>query len=268
MAGTLLYPYGTQALLTPENRTEPVIRPVQVIFHSHGMKATNDAIGRYFDRDDVNIESTASIGYDGEFREFQYLDRQADANAKANGWSPAGGGLFGAISLEHEGVGGDEPFTHEQVVTDALFLAWANLHLGIPLTPVGKWDSPGIGYHSMFREWNPNGHVCPGRRRVKQIYDEIIPGARWLVSQSDKRSTDIVDRIDFVDGKGAWLLQRDGGVITKGTAPFYGSYPGLGSAATQGGVREFGRIAQTATGGYVLVATSGERYQFDPPSRG
>lgn len=75
----------------------------------------------------------------------------------------------------------------------------------------------------------------------------------------------IVDMAQIPGSKGFWLLTSDGGVRSYGDAPFYGSYPGLPPAARQG-ERTFkgGRIAAYPDGGgYILVASSGEAYEFN-----
>jgi len=65
-------------------------------------------------------------------------------------------------------------------------------------------------------------------------------------------------------GGGVWVLTYDGGVENRGGAPFWGSYPGLTDARTQGD-RNF--IAIEAEGdGYTIISddNNGSSYHFDP----
>lgn len=77
--------------------------------------------------------------------------------------------------------------------------------------------------------------------------------------------TDVTASLSTPSGKGRWLLQYDGGIITEGDAPFYGSYPSLPATARQGRrgfyvltVRDDGRA------GYMLVGTDRSHYRFGP----
>ena len=84
------------------------------------------------------------------------------------------------------------------------------------------------------------------------------------------KPTDIVDALDTPADDGVWLLQRDGGVITKGRAAFYGSYPGLPPGARlddpKDGIRSFVAIKALAGGGYKLIADDGAVYRFKKPA--
>jgi hypothetical protein len=66
------------------------------------------------------------------------------------------------------------------------------------------------------------------------------------------------------DGGGYWLVGADGGVFSFGDAPFEGSLPGIGLAATAVA------ILPTATGlGYIIVTANGRAIGFgDAPQFG
>lgn len=94
---------------------------------------------------------------------------------------------------------------------------------------------------------------CPGNDRRNWIRQGMpIPVPSLVVSE-----------ISYPDGSGGWRLHADGGVFTWGTAPFYGSYPGLPPEARQG-ERTFVKIEPRGDGqpGYVLISNHGERYVF------
>jgi hypothetical protein len=257
------YGYATLQLISPETRTEPRIVPCGVYFHTHGTAGTSEAVGNWFGRADVNVEAHASIAADGEFFQFQFLDRQADAQMAANGWS-SGGVFYGGISVESEDWGDPStPWTPEQMFSGAMFLVHMHLTYGTELRLMTAPRQNAVGYHAQFRE-NAGGHHCPGPVRVAQL-PEMIGIAQYLLDlyRHQQAPTDVVDELDVQSGH--WLLQRDGGVITV-RGDFLGSYPGLGPAAAQGGVRRFGWFEAREDGGYNIIANdpypSGERYQF------
>jgi hypothetical protein len=65
------------------------------------------------------------------------------------------------------------------------------------------------------------------------------------------------------DGKGYWLIARDGGVFAF-KRPFYGSLPGLGVH------KSVARLRSTPSGaGYWMLTTDGGVYRFgDAPAKG
>lgn len=261
------YPYATQQLLSPEATKpygqggEPTIIPRQVIFHTHGFAGSSESVGRYFGKDSIHVEAHASTKLDGRLIQFQSFDRQADAQSWANGFTLPNmpGKLFGAISLEHE-EDASHRFSHAQIITDGLFLAWCSVHLGIPLQILRGQSDAGIGWHKQFAANNPNHHSCPYDGQVAQIR-EIINVANWFLLQSRPTNSDWVGRLKVGDSE--WALQRDGGVITLAGDKFYGSYPGL-PAEKRLGDRYFTQILSRGDGhpGYVLVSNRGEFYVF------
>lgn len=68
----------------------------------------------------------------------------------------------------------------------------------------------------------------------------------------------IVAALDCPTGDGTWLLHRDGGVANLARAKFFGS--ASGAPAFIG--RVAARLEPRPDGGYDILATSGERYQF------
>jgi hypothetical protein len=70
--------------------------------------------------------------------------------------------------------------------------------------------------------------------------------------------------VPTADGKGYWLVGRDGGIFTFGDASYVGSLPGEGISDTITGV------SPTADGGgYLMVSAGGRVYSFgDAPYMG
>lgn len=122
-------------------------------------------------------ESTFGLGgswdgnsLDGVFYQWQVLTRQADAQFDANAF---------ATSIEcsdggHSGV----PFSDKQVAASIQLGVWWCEQTGNPAEPAESWNGKGLGYHSMFYEWNKDHHVCPGEARISQLRNEIWPEIR------------------------------------------------------------------------------------------
>lgn len=260
---SLLYPYATQQLL-PEARTEPVIRPSLYVDHTHGSRGTPEQIGRFFAHDDVVTESHVSFANDGHVVQFQYFNRQADAQGAANNRAISG-------ETQDDGIP-DKPLTQAQIDSKSLFLAWLRIEWGIPLVRCMNATGDGVGHHSAFVSWNRNRHRCPGPVRERQLYELVLPGAQFLIDthhvlgkqEEPMQGTDIITALSTPKDDGAWLLQRDGGVLTKGKAKFLGSYPGL-PASSRRGTRSFVAI-EPFEGGYRLIADDGSIYRFPAPA--
>lgn len=78
------------------------------------------------------------------------------------------------------------------------------------------------------------------------------------------RNSDIVASLRTPDGKGRWKLQYDGGIITEGNAPFFGSYPGLPAEAKMDDDNHRGFfIIEPWNDGYQVTSTDGGDYAFD-----
>lgn len=109
--------------------------------------------------------------------------------------------------------------------------------------------------------------ACPGR-----YLHALITDINALIATRGTLTTDVpleVDvpaphhvtgKLDTLVGNGSWLLQYDGGILTRGDAPFFGSYPGLPEADRQG-ERGFYIIERHGLG-YRLVGTDGAEYIF------
>jgi len=261
------YPNASLQLLVPEHRTEPEITPWQVFTHTHGFNGTSQAVRNYFAKATVNVEAHMSFPLAGQPIQMQYLDRQADAQGRANGFRLPShpGKLLGAISCETEDRGDPNlPFSREQMEDMGLFWAFVSMKFWIPLTLIKSPDESGYSYHRQFRVNNPNSHACPSMVRVEQLPD-VLDIAKWFVAVASKKSTDIVASV--TTEVGTWDVQRDGGVLTvKG--PFLGSYPGLRPEQRAGNpFRQFKSALPRPDGGYTLISEADERYDFPFPPR-
>lgn len=261
------YPYADLQLLVPEDRTEPEITPWQIFAHTHGFKGTSQAVRNYFARLNINVEAHMSFPLLGQPIEMQYLNRQADAQARANGFriKEHPGKLFGAISCEAEDNGDPNlPYSEDQIADHGLFWAFCAMKFWIPLNIIDDPDEPGISWHSRFKVNNPNAHKCPSPVRIEQIPD-IIDVSKWFVAMTLNSNTAVVAHVKT--NVGEWDVQRDGGVITK-KGPFLGSYPGLRPEHRAGNPnRRFKTGVGRADGGYTLISEADEKYDFPYPHR-
>lgn len=160
-------PLGTQ--------TEPSIgTPRILIFHTMvGYLSSTDALfrnGGY-----TGTESTFGVGgpwdgatLDGAVWQWQSLDRQADAQAGGNAY---------ATSIETSD-GGDplRPWSAKQLQALIALGAWWCRQTGNPARLVTNPSQNGLGYHAQFTVWNPDAHTCPGRTRIAQLLDVVVPG--------------------------------------------------------------------------------------------
>lgn len=106
--------------------------------------------------------------------------------------------------------------------------------------------------------------ACPGRHLQAAIPDIRILADLAETQEDDVPApTDVTNALTTPSGKGRWLLQYDGGIITEGDAPFLGSYPALPAKARQG-KRGFYIITSRDDGrpGYMLVGTDRSKYRF------
>lgn len=267
MSTNVVYPNASLQLLVPEHRTEPVIAPWQLFVHTHGFNGTSQAVRNFFARQEVTVEATISFPLAGAPIQMQYLDRQADAQGRANGFRlPAHPGkLLGAISCEFEDRGDPRlPFSDEQIADAGLFWAFCAMKFWIPLELIGHPDQPGTSYHRQFKVNNPNAHACPSPVRVEQIPD-ILGTAKYFVAKATKRGTDVVAQVKT--NVGEWNIHRDGGVTTV-RGLFLGSYPGLRPDQRLGNPgRQFKAAVGRTDGGYTLVSEANEKYDFPYPPR-
>lgn len=121
----------------------------------------------------------------------------------------------------------------------------------------------GINLHS---DWRPT--QCPGPEIAASLprlaFRLTLPfgdAAPDVVSPTFEPALfDIVDALGTPSGGGAWLLAGDGSIYTTGWAPYLGGMnPGTPNGEHFVG-RRAAKLEARDGGGYIIVATSGERY--------
>lgn len=154
---------GAQVIRLPENSTAPALKPKQLTLHSACAPWSGERLGEYWNT--INLESHFYVEYDGSV--FQYMDSglRADAQAAGNAY---------ALSVETaSNIHATDAWTDAQLEGLARIGVWAATTHGIPAHMTPSWDGAGIGYHCLFRQWNPNAHACPGAARQAQMSELI-----------------------------------------------------------------------------------------------
>lgn len=154
-------------------QSEPRIGVPRVLI-AHTMVGTLRGTDGMFRRDGYSgTESTFGIGgdddgaLDGAIWQWQRLDRQADAQFDGNAY---------ATSVETSDGGRPlTPWSPRQAEALIRLGVWWCQTTGNPARLVDSPSDHGIGYHAQFREWNLNGHSCPGSVRLAQLRTEIVP---------------------------------------------------------------------------------------------
>jgi hypothetical protein len=162
------YPGATWAPLPEASEGGKHVK-TQLVFHSTGTRASAAANRQYFARAEVKVESTLIVDYDGGCLQVMETWARAQANGTAN---------RRGISVEVVGVA-SEPYTPAQVERCLDIARWA-----CDTNPIARRQIPaeresGIGWHVMFGAPGPwtsaRGKQCPGRQRIAQVRDVLIP---------------------------------------------------------------------------------------------
>ncbi len=155
---------------------DPRIDAVGILFHV----AVNEgpSLYDYFAHRSGGIESHFYIRRDGTIEQYRDTAYEADANGEGNSF---GSPRRGFLSVETQGMEFGR-WTDEQVASLKRLTVWAAHEHGFPLVKATAWDGHGVGYHRLYREWNKNGHTCPGPDRVAQFNEVFVP---WLRSGAD-----------------------------------------------------------------------------------
>lgn len=172
------FPGATWAPL-PESGSHGRYEKTQIIFHSTGTKASAAANRRYFAQENVPVESTFIVDYDGGCLQIMESYERADANTTAS---------KRAISVEVVGEAG-EPFTPAQLATILDIADWACRTHPIIRQQIPAHDQSGLGWHVMFGAPGPwtsvKGKECPGPQRIRQVRDLIIPAVQRPQQEGD-----------------------------------------------------------------------------------
>lgn len=172
-----VYPGAVLKLLGPQ--TEPLIHPRILVFHTMvGYLKSTDALFRT--NGYSGVESSFGVGgpwdgvgLDGAVWQWQFTDRQADAQAAGNAFCD---------SVEtSDGGDPDRPWSQKQQKSLIDLTVWWCRQTGSPCRLVTSETDHGIGYHRQFADWNPNAHSCPGNVRLAQLKGVIIPSAARIL---------------------------------------------------------------------------------------
>lgn len=134
-----------------------------------------DSLYNWFKTGSGGVESHFYIRYDGTVEQYRDTAYEADAQGAGNSWV-IGSQRYGYVSYETEGMGSGK-WTSAQLTSIKALIKWVNETHGSPWQKTPAYHGRGHGYHSLFPEWNPNGHTCPGPDRIQQFNTIIVP---WL----------------------------------------------------------------------------------------
>lgn len=251
----------------------------------HIMEGTLDGSDSWFHNPQAQASAHFGVGKDG--RMYQWVDTVDKA------WAQAAGNP-NYISIENEGNAGDA-LTDPQLASVAQIVAWVSKTYGTPLTAVDKPGASGLGWHGMGgAAWG--GHLgCPGDP-IKSQRSAILAGAAAALGTTPNGSTTTTTTtpatppapparkvnpmfdpaIGPIAAAAHWpdvpgsvlLLAPTGAVYALFGAPYYGGANGqdyfAGRTAANFDVDANGVVVKNAHGGYTIVATSGEKYDYRP----
>lgn len=187
----------------PEATSQPKIRPTQLILHSIVAPWTPRRTYEYW-RDSTNLESHFGVGYDGAIGQYIPVNRRADANYQANR-RPDGDG---AVSVETASdTSASDPWTDDQLKALTDIMVWMHRAHGVPVRACRSHDDPGFGFHRMHSAWSPGTH-CPGDKRVRQFWDELLPEVQNAVEGEALNEEDLIDVV--FDTPVVWVNYADG----------------------------------------------------------
>lgn len=221
----------------------------------HIMEGTLDGTDNWFHNPRAQASAHFGVGKDG--RVYQWVE----TNMKA--WAQAAGNPD-YLSIECEGYHGDS-LTAPQLGAVAGIVHWS----GIALVKADHPGAVGLGWHGMGgAAWG--GHTgCPGDLIIKQR-DEILKlaGAKGGPSPMfDPAIGPMCAAARWPDG-GILLLSPSGAVYALFGAPYHGGANGqayfAGRVAARFDTDAEDVAIKTPAGGYTIVATTGERYAYNP----
>lgn len=174
----LLIPWVDHQLIKP-GANDPRVDLRTGILHVDAGNAYN--LRDWFDGPSGGIESHLHIPKNAHTFQYRDLFYEADANYRANPF---------AMSVETQGYGSGT-WNDDQLAEIKRIMLYSanNPAIGIPLRKPKHWRDSGWGYHTMFPEWHPEPKSCPGRERIEQYHDILVP---WMAraKENPKMATD------------------------------------------------------------------------------
>lgn len=193
-----LFPEIATVMLLPQGKFEQHIEHDCIVLHTNGGPGSGPGLWNYWANPPSDIFSHFQVDADGTAYQYQDTDLEAPAEYAGN---------LRGISIETQDKGNpDTPWTLAQATKIAEIVRAVGMTHIIPLTMMTDESSRGIGYHSMWPDWNKSKHNCPGPVRVQQI-DFVLREAN-LVDEDDMALT----YITHDGGKEPRLLDPSGHV--------------------------------------------------------
>jgi hypothetical protein len=192
-----LYSKAKQELIKPgpnDPRLDVVVGSIGHVAVSEGSDLYN-----WFNGPSGGVESHFYIQRDGDVIQYRDTRYEADAQGLGNSWL-VGSQRYGFVSYETQGMGEGE-WTPEQLASIKALITWVNETHGSPWQKTPAYRGRGHGYHSLFPEWNPNGHTCPGPDRIVQFNNIIVP---WLNSGGKEVDMEPEDLLRADVFSGSW----------------------------------------------------------------
>ena len=134
--------------------------------HTNAGGTDNGSLFGWFSRPGNDICSHFQVMKTGEAEQYLPLDKQGFAQFAGNAY---------CVSIETEDDGNpNTPWTAAQIAKIV-----AILHaLDVPAKVAPDGPGSGVGWHSLYGDWNKDGHNCPGAVRISQIHNFVIPALR------------------------------------------------------------------------------------------
>jgi len=179
--------------LTGDEALQPTRRTRGFIVHTFVDHPGPTDMAGYFDRSDVSAEATFVLPLEGPPVQIMKATQRVDTQVAGNYWLEAGVPVgYGSVECEDEGDPEHVPFTDSQLdELVGLFGYYHRVH-GIPLRWCQTSTDVGFGWHSMFgyvdgirleggiihNPWTTaQGKICPGRLRISQLVNIVMPRA-------------------------------------------------------------------------------------------
>jgi hypothetical protein len=162
-----LCPFATHRLMPYADTLPKRTDSKTLILHTNGGGTDKGSLYGWFARAGNDICSHFQVMKDGTIEQYVPIDRQAYAQFSGN--------AFGVSVETEDDSKPSTPWTAGQIVSIVRLARW----LGCPpkIAPNGP-DGGGVGYHSLYADWNQSGHDCPGSVRQAQVRSAVIPAIK------------------------------------------------------------------------------------------
>lgn len=156
-------PFATKRKMPYNDRLPKRQHSATVILHTNGGGTDRGSLYGWFSRPNNDICSHFQVAKDGTIEQYVSVDREAYAQYSGNAYG---------VSIETEDDGNpNTPWTAAQISSIIRICKW--LEVPARVSPDGAGG--GVGWHSLYSNWNESAHNCPGPVRVAQIHKDIIP---------------------------------------------------------------------------------------------